>query len=352
MSALTLLAFAVAAFVLWHFIPKRHAKPPQASPKYKFDPRIVSHEPQWKSFVEEHCESPAETAFLTAMIAAFDLRPQHGSLMAENVRLDFQVAEGRYRVDFLMNTWLVVEIDGAAYHSSPEAVARDEIRDRHLESLGYSVLRLPAKLVFQTPSLAVEKVKTAMAIGKRPIQPLPNEQASSNGFARLAQTGSKLAEGARLADQKRTVKAALAAAELAMNSEKKAIGFALSFGAQKMDHERWLSGLDASGRECYEQSLKDIEAIVGSEPDRSHTSNASSFSPDDMANRIAFLRPPPTGDEIIDRQVDHGFSRMAEQRRSVFQSTKRSIELNPEIRPHVHEILVGVGRTDIWVHIS
>lgn len=352
MSALTWLAFAIVGFVLWHFIPKRQSKPPQASPKYRVDPRITPLDYKWKSLVEEHCESPAETAFLRAMIDAFDLRPQNGSLVTDDVRLDFQVEEGRYRVDFLINTWLVVEIDGAAYHSTPEAVARDQIRDRYLESLGYSVLRLPAKLVFQNPGLTVERVKASISIGKRSIELLPSEQAASNGFARLALTASKIAESAKLAGQNRAVKGALTAAELAMESEKKAMEFALSFGSQQLEHERWLSGLDAAGRECYEQSLKDIEAIVGSEPSRFEPSSPPSFSPDDLANYIEFLRPPPTGDEIIDRQVDDGFARMSEQRNSAFQSTKRSIEMNPEIRPHVRRILVSFGRSDVWAQIS
>jgi quercetin dioxygenase-like cupin family protein len=62
------------------------------------------------------------------------------------------------RVDFLANKHLVVEIDGAAYHSSAEAVENDRIRDEYLIENGYVILRIPAKVVFNSPGDAVERV--------------------------------------------------------------------------------------------------------------------------------------------------------------------------------------------------
>lgn len=78
------------------------------------------------------------------MIEAYQLAPRFGSLVGKDLKLDFQVEEGRYRADFLANDWLVIEIDGAAWHSSPEAQARDQLRDTYFEGLGYTVLRIPA----------------------------------------------------------------------------------------------------------------------------------------------------------------------------------------------------------------
>ncbi|WP_443018997.1 endonuclease domain-containing protein [Sphingobium sp. MI1205] len=49
-------------------------------------------------------------------------------------------ASSQYRADFLVDDKLVVEIDGATYHSSPEAVARDRQRDEDMRREGYTVL--------------------------------------------------------------------------------------------------------------------------------------------------------------------------------------------------------------------
>ena len=51
---------------------------------------------------------------------------------------------GRYVVDFHLSAWdLVVECDGAYWHSGPERQARDDARDAYLRRLGCRVVRLP-----------------------------------------------------------------------------------------------------------------------------------------------------------------------------------------------------------------
>lgn len=165
-----LLVFAVIAFIVWHFIPKRD--PNQPSPRY----RSVAK--------REDCESPAEDAFLQAITVAYDLKPTGRSFSGSGLNLSLQVEEGRYRADFLANDWLIIEVDGATYHSSPEAMSRDRARDRYFEGLGYSVIRIPAKVVFNNPQEAVSRVRNALEIGKRPT-PKPVEK---SGWQRLSET--------------------------------------------------------------------------------------------------------------------------------------------------------------------
>ena len=118
------------------------------------------------------CESPAETAFLDAMVSAYDLQTGAGAIEGPGLRMQTQVGMGQfriyakhathqYRADFLINGKLVVEIDGATYHSSPEAVARDKKRDTDLRREGYSILRIPAQVVFQNPKKALQLVEDA-----------------------------------------------------------------------------------------------------------------------------------------------------------------------------------------------
>lgn len=99
------------------------------------------------------CESPAETAFLDAMIKAFNLTPKDSHLEGEGLSLRMQVPVHRYRVDFLVDERLVVEIDGAAWHSSREAIQRDRIRDAYLKGAGYYVLRIAAKIPLFKPQM-------------------------------------------------------------------------------------------------------------------------------------------------------------------------------------------------------
>ena len=84
-----MIVLLVVCFVIWHFIPK--ADPNRPAPRFRTETRAVESDPQWIGFIEEHCESPAETVFLQAMIKACALRPRDGSLIGEGLRLDFQV---------------------------------------------------------------------------------------------------------------------------------------------------------------------------------------------------------------------------------------------------------------------
>ena len=76
----------------------------------------------------------------------------------------FQV--GPYYVDFAcLEGNLVIEIDGQAYHSSPEQQERDCYRQRYLEADGWTVIRFTAKEVYHWP---VRCVKRAQSLIERP----------------------------------------------------------------------------------------------------------------------------------------------------------------------------------------
>ena len=56
-----------------------------------------------------------------------------------------------------------MEVDGLWHH---RRIALDERRDRKLTRLGYQVLQLDAALVMQQPSVAVERVREAIAVAQ------------------------------------------------------------------------------------------------------------------------------------------------------------------------------------------
>lgn len=129
---------------------------PKVTPASEASPLTINQ-------IQDQSESPAETDFLNALIKAYNLMPAHGELAGSGLRLRSQVKIARYRIDFLVDGRLIVEIDGAAWHSSKEAVERDRIRDRSLKDRGYTVLRIPAKVALYYPDDAVALVEAARA---------------------------------------------------------------------------------------------------------------------------------------------------------------------------------------------
>jgi hypothetical protein len=56
------------------------------------------------------------------------------------VGVEVSVAGGRYRLDVVLSARVVLEVDGYAYHASPEAMGGDLRRRRELARLGWTVL--------------------------------------------------------------------------------------------------------------------------------------------------------------------------------------------------------------------
>lgn len=64
---------------------------------------------------------------------------------------------GRYRIDFLIAPGLAVEVDGFAYHWSPEAKAYDDARRNQLRAEGLTILVYDWRTIrFQGPRVAME----------------------------------------------------------------------------------------------------------------------------------------------------------------------------------------------------
>lgn len=150
---------ALQLIVIWGVTawirPKDDIPPP---PPNKLE-TLTADDEEWPKLFRRACESPAEVAFLDAMISAFDLKPDNGRLSGGGLTLQMQVSVANYRLDFLVDKGLVVEVDGARWHSSPEAIERDTERDKVLRSKGYEVLRIPAKTTLYKPDEAIALVR-------------------------------------------------------------------------------------------------------------------------------------------------------------------------------------------------
>lgn len=150
---------ALQLIVIWGVTawirPKDDIPPP---PPNKLE-TLTADDEEWPKLFRRACESPAEVAFLDAMVSAFDLKPDKGRLSGSGLTLQMQVPVASYRLDFLVDRGVVVEVDGARWHSSPEAIERDTERDKVLRSKGYEVLRIPAKTTLYKPDEAIALVR-------------------------------------------------------------------------------------------------------------------------------------------------------------------------------------------------
>jgi len=155
------LSFGLAALIAWSIYSDVTDPTTEVPTQQDRLEALTVADKGWLESFHGICESPAETAFLDAMVSAFDLKPEKGFLSGGGTKLQMQVPVSRYRLDFLVDEMLIVEVDGAAYHSSPEAVERDRIRDAFMKSAGYAVLRIPAKVTLYNPKEAVERVRAA-----------------------------------------------------------------------------------------------------------------------------------------------------------------------------------------------
>ena len=67
------------------------------------------------------------------------------------------------RVDFLLGDRLVVEVDGAAFHTATDDFERDRRRDAELSCAGIRALRFSYKQVDQQPKLVIAAIEAALA---------------------------------------------------------------------------------------------------------------------------------------------------------------------------------------------
>lgn len=344
MSGTMLLVIAVIAFVVWHFLPER--QPSKPTPKFRHEPRAIASDPNWQTFINEHCESPAETAFLKAMIAAHKLLPDNGSLKANGLKIDFQVAVDRYRLDFLANEWLIIEIDGAAWHSSDEAKARDAARDSFFIGHGYSVIRIPAKIVFDNPKEAVRRVSEALQIGKSVVA----EPVQRSGLERLRQTASSTNKfmsdlNSNLERHRRLVEA-LKPAELSYHAEKSVLGSAVDAAERRIKIDDEL-GEDAEKRVSYDAFMEKLTKAYeeADKRDQRNVSNQKITVP-------PYLPPQLSGNADIDREIKDRFDGMSAERDAYFSDIRNKLQKDQRLAPLVRDNLTRFGCLQIWKHIA
>lgn len=159
---------AVGGLIAWSVYSDIRDEPELKRQEAEIEARL--NEPISVEDMRWSCESPAEEAFFDAMVSAYGMTAGAGCIAGDGIQLRTQIGLGQLRIgrgsawnqfrgDFLIDDKLVVEIDGATWHGSPDAKARDAARDEVIHAKGYTVLRIPASVVFDTPAEAVRRVE-------------------------------------------------------------------------------------------------------------------------------------------------------------------------------------------------
>lgn len=85
------------------------------------------------------------------------------------VGVEVSVDDGRYRLDVVLSPGLAMEVDGYAYHASPQAMRRDLRRRRDLGRLGWTVLPFTWLDITRDGPRVLREVRDALrAPGMRP----------------------------------------------------------------------------------------------------------------------------------------------------------------------------------------
>jgi very-short-patch-repair endonuclease len=77
-------------------------------------------------------------------------------LQGSKIKFDFQYTIGPYRADYLVEGFLVVEIDGPQHDKD-----HDEKRDNYLRKMGYKIIRIPLWALVSCPEAAIDEIKGA-----------------------------------------------------------------------------------------------------------------------------------------------------------------------------------------------
>ena len=103
----------------------------------------------------------------------------YNELTDSGIQFEFQVSIGRYRADYLIKKFLIVEIDGPQHLADPAAYRRDRRKDALLQEHGCHVLRFLAEDLAEHLDATLDAIARAvthqrqLGVGQGPPERLP-----------------------------------------------------------------------------------------------------------------------------------------------------------------------------------
>lgn len=312
-----------------------------------------SDDSDWMTLFYDGCDSPAETEFLKSMIYAYSLLPHNGRLRGSDLTLDLQVNIQPYRVDFLINSWLVVEIDGATYHSLPEAIERDKIRDEFLLERGFLVLQIPAGVIFSTPAAAVERVSEMLRKKHYVTIPAPDANDQNNKSRSFVEVLSviniTLQDINSSVTTKQEIERYTKGFSIRFYEERYAIEKSIELAESEIQTSLFISESEYRRKRFQEISdnfyrVLDTKAKIN-QTQRTETSKSNiSISPQPKNE----THPDPK----INEAIDLARKALLSERASFFESVRGRLNNNDTLKGLVRKKLDQLGYAECWQYIS
>jgi very-short-patch-repair endonuclease len=369
----------IVVFLVWLGYQQGHKSTPEASsddPRDRLGPHaerregyaearnnrlaaVSSDAKNWIDSYLEECESPAEARLLKALATEYALLPARGVLKGATLTLHMQVDWGPYRLDFLVNDWLVIEVDGAEFHASPEQVARDSARDKHLQSACLTVLRLPATAILYQPDKVLADVRKALAVGRRaapasapqalkaavppPAPPANVFSAFARGVHAVGDAAEKINGSIKRAE---AVQTATLPAEKIFFEEKLTIDSAFEIAASELSIETYIAA-NPEQREMMQRIRVDLVAALGKD-------GKNSAADDQRHPPIPNITEPAAhSDPSINQAIRERHFALMQQRAEYFASARvRLKEADSRTSAMVRSALFERGHWRTWRELS
>lgn len=347
------LLFVFALLVGWSLAQDFRNPPQEVDAWFTRRWTTTADDPDWKEYFLPVCESPAETAFLEAMIAAYTLTPDKGALRAGDLSLELQVKVPPYRADFLINGCLMVEIDGATYHSSPEAIKRDRERDEFMQASGYSVLRIPASVVFSNPSEAVNRVRSFVS-RKHSIIPKAERAQPTRPERRLSlreilsTVDASVSKISRDIDKQVAIQAQTKGHVNRFYAERLAIEKAIELAESEIRVQQYTSQSDMH-REFYLAAVEELTEILKGGAHHSDDNKVANIG--ECITIPSLSKNDAHPDPWINEAISHARQSIAEERNIFFEEVRSKLSNDEGLRTLVKTKLNELGCTALWQHI-
>jgi len=298
---------------------------------------VTTANPNWLDLFDDLCDSPPEIELLHAFVESYGLTPHDGTLQSRILKLRLQVPMKPYRVDFLINDKIIVEVDGKTYHSSEHSVKRDLGRDNYFHGQGFAVIRIPAQDIFADAQAAVAKI---MRSSELKLNPPPQSAVKSKPFNlsdALAGIGKAISDVNSFVEQAQVTakvgKDALAEQREAFYRESKAIDRAISVALKRRDGERYRA-----------QSADHAAWYDAAQPQQ---------GPSHFAKPLPeFRAPAATDDPEQDAALQRAFALLVQERSKYFLRIRDRMRADAALSATVRDKLCREGRTTLWNAIT
>lgn len=240
------------------------------------------------------------------------------------------------------------------YHSSSEAIERDKARDEFMQARGYSVLRIPASVVFSTPDEAVRRIRALISEKKSNIPGIQNGNPEEKGKrASLREILSSVNNLNLEMNRSITIRGAI---------ERETKGYADTFYAERLAIEKAIELAETEirvdqfvsqskkHRELYFSAHRELQEILNDEGRRNADIKATGIRATITIPSLPKVDPHPDPD--IDEAIRNARQSLVAERDEFFSEVRSKLSSDEKLKELVREKLNDLSCEECWKYIS